>query len=178
MDTWVGMDLDCWVLSVVFLEVEFELAADFFREEGGANRRAAFGEEEQHGLVEVIVDEDDRFFGSADGRGGECVSVEDLAVEEDAMGGGCALQVLKRIEEGVETLVGIRNMTELPDFYGFDFLEKMTVLEEHTAHFHKCLNDSNADSDGCGAVEHCREHGHSLLGEGERWVAATAVGGA
>lgn len=101
-----GMDRNGRVLGVVLFEIQGELAADFACENGGAGGSVAFGEQQQDGLVHIVVHEEDRAFRLADEGGDEGVGVEYLAVEKDALRGGMVAMVFEQRENFLDFLIG------------------------------------------------------------------------
>ena len=73
------------ILTVMSLKVQRERFCHTSRDN---LRRYAFSslrQHQKHRIVDVVVNEDDASFCGTDQVGGECVCVEDLAVEEDAL---------------------------------------------------------------------------------------------
>ena len=61
-----GMDRNWLVLGVVLFEIQGELRAGFACENGGAGGSVALGEQQQNGLVNIVVHKDDGAFRLAD----------------------------------------------------------------------------------------------------------------
>ena len=79
------LHLDGLVLCVVLFEVEQKLLLDLLGVDGGRHLSLALVEHRQHGIVDIVVEENDALLGRADEVGNKSVGIEDLPIEEDAL---------------------------------------------------------------------------------------------
>ena len=87
VNTVVLLHVDRLVLGVVLREVERKLLFDLLGVDGGRHLGLTLVEHRQHGIVYIVVEEDDALLGRADEVGNKGVSIENLTVEEDAFHG-------------------------------------------------------------------------------------------
>lgn len=95
---------DWAVLGVVLGDVKRQLLRNSLGVYLCYNVLFAFVEECQHGVVNIIVEQDNAFLGGAYEVGNERMGIEDLAVEEDAL---CRLLAgFEQLENEVNALIG------------------------------------------------------------------------
>ena len=84
MIPFADIDGDGWVLLIMSCDVKLLLIWQLTGVDGGRYVGIALAEHRQGGLVDVVVDKDDWMFSLFDKADNLHVSVEDLAIEEDA----------------------------------------------------------------------------------------------
>lgn len=80
----VSVDAYRGILAVVLLYVQLQLAADGLRIDVGFHVGIPLAEHQQHGLVYVVVYQQQGYLGGAYQVGGKLVGIEQLTVVEDA----------------------------------------------------------------------------------------------
>ena len=85
VDFIVELHLDGLVLGVVLFEVKRKLLLDLLGIDGGRDFRLPLVKHSQHGVVHIVIEDNDALLGRADEVGNKSVGVENLPVEKDAL---------------------------------------------------------------------------------------------
>ena len=80
-----GVDLDGRVLRVVFVEVESDLLGNALGVDACGDTFFAFGQEREDGVVDIIINQNEAFFGRANEFGDEGVGIMHLPVIKNAL---------------------------------------------------------------------------------------------
>src|SRR5690606_8497696 len=103
------------VLCIMLFQVLGQCLADGLGQYRDTDTFAAFGQLQQHTVVDVVIDQDDGFFGGSKQVIDEYIGIEDLAVEEDALGLAQAL-LFQSVEYPIKSSIGFEFVAELPFF--------------------------------------------------------------
>ena len=79
------LHVDGLVLGIVFRKVKRQLLFDFLGVDGSRHLGLAFVEHRQHGIINIVIKENNALSRRADEVGNKGVGVENLSVEEDAL---------------------------------------------------------------------------------------------
>ena len=85
VDVLDAVNFDCWVLRIVFFQIEEKGGRNALGVNSCAHSDAALGQLQQHRMVDVVVDEDDGLLCLLNQFAEENVGIEDLVLEEDAV---------------------------------------------------------------------------------------------
>ena len=127
--------LDRAVLRIVLGDIERELLRDSLGVDFCIDVLFAFVEERQHGVVNIVVEQNDTFLGGADEVGNKSMSVEDLTIEEDTL-----LWGFEQLEHTVDAMVS----GYLVLFKGVETLEDARIGYKEVAHSDKGIHNLDA----------------------------------
>ena len=127
VNTVVLLHIDGLVLSIMLRKVERKLLLDLLCVDGGRNLGLALVKHRQHGIIYIVIEEDDALFGRADEVGNKGVGIENLTVEEDTLGGSGVLLV-EPFEDFRNLMVILRQVGRHFQLMMFDDLQPLKHL--------------------------------------------------
>ena len=65
------LEMDEWVLGIVFFQIKLELFRGLRHMDAGGDTLISFAQHRQHRFIDIIVDEIDGFFSTADKSAGQ-----------------------------------------------------------------------------------------------------------
>ena len=65
------LEMDWWVLGIVFFQIKLELFRGLRHMDAGGDTLISFAQHRQHRIIDIIVDEIDGFFSAADKSAGQ-----------------------------------------------------------------------------------------------------------
>ena len=170
VNTVVLLHVDRLVLSIVLHKVERKLLFDLLGIDSGRNLGLTLVEHRQHGIIYIVIEEDDALLGRADKVRNKGVGIEDLPVEEDSLGGSniFLVETFENLGNLIVVLCQVRRHLQLVMFNHFQPLKHLCIGGYEVVHSHKSIHYFHTDINGGFAVENRCKHCHSLLGEDVR----------